>query len=223
MNQFQTISTKFIRPLGTAETIVVTNYIFEINRLSLTKKEVEKINAINTRSKIKDRIKFIIDRGGELKFNGTERQIYSNNLVLIDSLLPEITAWLVFYFFTSNDSKMVDLVSNLEKLNPLNFDITNKYHFYTYKMKRFLTAVALGMMPDKVWNGEYDSMGGYLIEKENDDVLSNHIYNKNEFENYLINNTKLDTASSSRHGFGEVYLEEDQLFIKLNLQIRFIK
>ena len=27
------------------------------------------------------------------------------------------------------------------------------------------------------------------------------IYNRNEFEDYLLNNTKLDEASSSRHGF----------------------
>jgi hypothetical protein len=79
------------------------------------------------------------------------------------------------------------------------------------------------MMPSKVWSGEYDATGGYLIVKEDGEVLCYHIYNKNEFENYLINNTKLDTASSSRHGFGVVYKENEALFFKLNLQIRFIK
>ena len=90
-------------------------------------------------------------------------------------------------------------------------------------MKRFLTDVALGMMPSKVWSGKYDSTGGYLIVKENGDVLCYHIYNRNEFENYLLNNTKLDTASSSRHDFGEITKENGQLYFKLNLQIRFIK
>ena len=79
------------------------------------------------------------------------------------------------------------------------------------------------MTPSKVWNGIYDATGGYLVVKENGDVLCYHIYNKNEFENYLINNTKLDTASSSRHGFGVIYKENEEFFFKLNLQIRFIK
>tara|TARA_R110000868_G_C10909038_1_gene764824 strand:+ start:626 stop:865 length:240 start_codon:yes stop_codon:yes gene_type:complete len=79
------------------------------------------------------------------------------------------------------------------------------------------------MMPSKVWTGQYDSTGRYLIVKENGDVLCYHIYNKNEFEDYLFNNTKLDTASSSRHDFGMIYKENGKLYFKLNLQIRFIK
>ena len=79
------------------------------------------------------------------------------------------------------------------------------------------------MMPSKVWTGKYDATGGYLIVKENGDVLCYHIYNRNEFEDYLVNNTKLDTASSSRHEFGQIYEENGELYFKLNLQIRFIK
>ena len=95
--------------------------------------------------------------------------------------------------------------------------------FYEYKIKRFLTDVALGMMPSKVWTGQYDATGGYLIVKESGDILCYHIYNRNEFEDYLFNNTKLDTASSSRHDFGTVYKENEELYFKLNLQIRFTK
>ena len=77
------------------------------------------------------------------------------------------------------------------------------------------------MMPSKVWTGEYDATGGYLIVKADGEILCYHIYNKNEFEDYLLVNTKLETASSSRHGFGEIYEENGELFFKLNLQIRF--
>ena len=41
------------------------------------------------------------------------------------------------------------------------------------------------------------------------------------FEEYLLNNTKYDTASTSRHDFGEVYSENGEDFIKFNLQVRF--
>ena len=170
-----------------------------------------------------DRIAEIQSKDGIFEFAKTEKQIFSNNLVLIDSLLPQILSQIVFDFYTSEFSHLTDLVNLTAKKNPLEFDIENEHKFYEYKMKRFLTDVALGMMPSQVWTGKYDATGGYLIVKENGDVLCYHIYNRNEFEDYLLNNTKLDTASSSRHGFGEVYEENGQLFFKLNLQIRFTK
>jgi hypothetical protein len=76
-------------------------------------------------------------------------------------------------------------------------------------------------MPSKVWSGKYDATGGYLIVKEDGDVLCYHVYDKNEFEDYLMANTKLDTSSSSKHKFGDVYEENGSYFLKLNLQIRF--
>jgi type II restriction enzyme len=86
-----------------------------------------------------------------------------------------------------------------------------------------LTDIALGMMPSKVWTGELDATGGYLIVKDNGEILYYHIYNRNEFEDYLVVNTKLETASSTRHDFGTIYSDGNELLFKLNLQIRFIK
>ncbi len=43
----------------------------------------------------------------------------------------------------------------------------------------------------------------------------------NAIENYLINNAKLETASSKRHEFGKIYEDNGQFYFKLNLQIRF--
>jgi hypothetical protein len=170
---------------------------------------------------LKGRVKSILELNDKLDFVKTQRPIFGNNLVLIDSLLPEILSSLVLYFYSSNLSNTEDLVKLIEKENPLNFDITNKHLFYSYKIKRFLTDIALGMMPSKVWSGKYDATGGYLIVKEDGDVLCYHVYDKNEFEDYLMANTKLDTSSSSKHKFGDVYEENGSYFLKLNLQIRF--
>lgn len=129
----------------------------------------------------------------------------------------------MFDFYSSEYSHLIDLVNLITKKNPVNFDTENEHRFYEYKIKRFLTDVALGMMPSKVWTGKYDATGGYLIVKDNGEVLCYHIYNLNQFEDYLLNNTKFDTASSSRHGFGIIYRDNGQLYFKLNLQIRFTK
>lgn len=218
--------------LGSPSTLLnagkTTNFIYKIDG-SIEPEEIIRINSlVVTRGKkvsadIMGRVKAIKQNNCNLNFYKTQRQIFSSNLVLIDSLLPEILSHIVIDFYSSKFTLLTDLVDNATRLNPMNYNIENKHKFYEYKIKRFLTDVALGMMPSQVWTGQYDATGGYLIVKENGDVLCYHIYNKNKFEDYLFNNTKLETASSSRYEFAEIYEENGELYFKLNLQIRFIK
>lgn len=223
-NQQPTLGFSIKSQLGNPSTLLnagkTTNFIYKIKGVNFPDQVIE---TINSREKIKSRIEAIIDLKGGFAFFGTEKQLFANNLILIDSRMPELLSQLVFDFFTTGKTKMSDLVQYIEERNPLNFDTTNAHMFYEYKIKRFLTDVALGMMPSKVWTGIYDATGGYLIVKQDGEVLCYHIYNRNEFEDYLLNNTKLETASTSKHEFGKIYREGDDLFLKLNLQIRFIK
>lgn len=213
--------------LGSPSTLLnagkTTNFVYEIDGIKLQSDEVEKINKISSRSKIKDRIERIYSLGGNLKFRNTENRIFSNNLILIDSLLPEILGKLVLKYYTETQSKIEELATELESENPLKFDGFNNHLFYSYKIKRFLTDIALGMMPSQVWTGKLDATGGYLVVREDGEIVCYHVYNRNEFEDYLLKNTKLETASSSRHDFGFIYEENGKYFIKLNLQVRFIK
>ena len=226
-NQQPTLGFSIKSQLGSPSTLLnagkTTNFIFKLSNISIVQSDIDRINNIDSRSKIMDRINEVLKYGGQFDFTKTEKPIFSNNLVLIDSKLPEILSQIVFHFYSSDKSKLVDLIAKITEENPLEFDISNEHQFYEYKIKRFLTDVALGMMPSVVWTGQYDATGGYLIVKENGDVLCYHIYNRNEFEDYLFNNTKLDTASSSRHDFGTIYQENGEYYFKLNLQIRFIK
>lgn len=231
-NQQPTLGFSIKSQLGSPSTLLnagkTTNFIYKING-SIQPQEIIRINSLMVKrgkkesADLKGRVKAILENKCSLNFHKAQKTIFSNNLVLIDSLLPEILSQIVFDFYSSEFSNLTDLVNKTSDKNPLNFDIENEHKFYEYKIKRFLTDVALGMMPSKVWTGKYDATGGYLIVKENGDVLCYHIYNRNEFEDYLLNNTKLETASSSRHEFGEIYEENKLLYFKLNLQIRFTK
>lgn len=219
--------------LGGASTLLnagkTTNFIYKIINKQLSNKEVNFINSLyKTRGKkqskdIKGRILTILEYSGNLEFQKLENEIFENNLTLIDSLLPKILAEVVYLFFTSGFSKTVDLVNEISNLNPLHFNLNMNHPFYSYKIKRLLTDIALGMMPSKVWTGKLDTTGGYLVVKEDGEILCYHIYNRNEFEDYLLSNTKLETASSTRHDFGSVYKENNHYYFKLNLQIRFLK
>ena len=77
------------------------------------------------------------------------------------------------------------------------------------------------MMPSKEWNGKDESNGGYIIVNKSGDVLAYHIYNRDNFEAYLLNNTRFERASTTRHDYAEIYKEGECYLINLNLQIRF--
>lgn len=211
--------------LGGSSTLLnagdTTNFIFKITGYDFSDEELNTINAIETKSKIKDRISKIISYGTSIEFYRTNREIFENNLVLIDSFLPNILGEFVYAFYTTNNSSIRDLTNYVHDLNPLKYNTDFAHTFYEYKIKRFLTDIALGMMPSTIWQGVHDSTGGHLIVKANGDVVCYHIYNRNDFENYLYNNTRLETASSTRHKFGTIYKQAGGYFIKLNLQIRF--
>jgi len=199
-----------------------TNFIYEIGG-NLSQDTVDAINSIEGRSKIKARIQRIYDEGGSLAYVDTEKDIFNSNLVLIDSRLPQILAEMVNLYFSTNYARIIDLVAELEQNNPLKFNTKHHHRYYEYKIKKFLTEIAVGMMPGTVWEGVYDATGGYLVVREDGEILAYHLYNRNEFEDYLFHNTKLDTASSSRHGFGQIYEKDGAFLFKLNLQIRFVK
>jgi len=231
-NQKPILGFRIKSQLGSPSTLLnagkTTNFIYKITG----EINIENINHVNslvikrgnkTSADIKGRVKEISKIGCNLKFEKTEKKVFYNNLTLIDSRLPELISQIVLDFYSSTISNLKSLVELSADKNPLNFDMDNNHKFYEYKLKHFLTDTAIGMMPSKVWDGNYDATGGYLIVKENGDVLCYHLYKRNEFENYLLNNTKLETASSTRHNFGEIYEEKGEYYLKLNLQIRFIK
>ncbi|MDR2962600.1 MAG: HpaII family restriction endonuclease [Bacteroidales bacterium] len=99
----------------------------------------------------------------------------------------------------------------------------NNNLFSTYKIKHFLTDTALGMTAGTLWRGHFNVTGGYLVVKEDGDVLCYHIYNWNDFQEYLFNHTKIDSPDSSpnRCDYGRILtaqeVEESKgSYIKLN-------
>lgn len=193
-----------------------TNFVFEVK--GITDEDMNRINDIDSRNKIIDRISAITQKG-EMKFIHAVNDNFSANLMLIDSYMEDIIAAMLLNYYQDKASSCRDLINIVEDLNPLGYP---RRGFYEYKLKKFLCSVALGMMPSKEWNGRDEANGGYVIVKEDGSVLAYHIYNRDAFETYLLNNTKLERGSTSRHGFASVFKESGRYFINLNLQIRFI-
>ena len=78
------------------------------------------------------------------------------------------------------------------------------------------------MVPKKVWLGHFDANGGYLIVKEDGEILAYHIMELRTYENLLFNHSYVERPSTRRHGYGFINRDGDtgHLRFKLNLQIR---
>lgn len=89
------------------------------------------------------------------------------------------------------------------------------------KIKQFLNHIALGMAPKKTWDGT-SIAGGCTVVKVNGRLVVYTLYDMDRFNNYLINSTELDTVSTTRHRFGNLYTGIDgRLYFDLSANIRF--
>lgn len=193
-----------------------TNFVFEIQ--GITDADMERINSIETKTKILDRVSEIC-KHGSLKFHRVLNDTFSSNLLFIDSYMDDILAAMLLDYYQNKATECKDLVDLLEKENPLGYP---RKGFYEYKIKKFLCSVALGMVPSKEWSGRDDANGGYVIVKDDGDVLAYYLYNRDAFETYLLNNTKLERGSITKHKFATIYKnEKGRFYVNFNLQIRF--
>ena len=212
--------------LGCPSTLInassATNFTYEIAGADFSDERIAEINGINTRNKIRDRLKAIEACGGLLNFAGLKSPTFNNNLIMIDSRMPEILSCMLLHYYKGNAKTLTDLTTLTTIDNPVQYDMSCGNVYYEYKIKRLMADAVLGMMPASVWDGVYQANGGYLVVKEDGEVLCYHFYDRNIFEAYLFRNLTLDTPSSTRHGFGKITKVNGRCLFDLNLQVRFI-
>jgi len=193
-----------------------TNFVYKVKGLKLG--HIAKINGIDTRTKLNDRMKAISDFGDQLVYSNMENSMFNENLIMIDSQMPAIVSEMLAGFYSGIASDCIGLTKHVSDKNPLSRSIK----FYRHKVKEMLCAIALGMKPATEWDGTDEASGGYIIVKTNGDVLAYHIYNRDAFRDYLLTNTKFEKASTTKHNYGTLYEHDSEVYIKLNLQIRFV-
>lgn len=195
-----------------------SNFIFKIDGINDAQ-----MRHINTLDKFKQKFEYIESVGGTWKFHRVSGEVLRDNLTLLDLGLAKIVAACIEKYFTGKGNDLAEITRMISREDPLNINNSEHQPMYEYKMKQFLLAFALGMTVSSPWYGTFNANGGYIVVKEDGDVICYHFFDRNDLENYLFNNTRFDTPSTNRHEFGEVYKENDSYFIKLNLLIRFKK
>ncbi|EKU71180.1 HpaII family restriction endonuclease [Selenomonas sp. F0473] len=213
--------------LGDSPTLLnagkTTNFIYRVSDAAILSLAEEQSNygraGEKRRAELREKIANLIREGRVFSYFGMEKKVFRDNLLLIDSNMDRIIAETLLYYYRDGISLCSDMVKRLELEDPLSF---GNIHAYAYKFKKLLSAVALGMRPATVWNGEDEATGGYIVVTREGEVVAYHLYNRNYFENYLLAHTRYETASTGRHGFGDLYEEDGDSYMKLNLQIRFV-
>lgn len=192
-----------------------TNFIFRIKNLK--KSYIDEINAIDTKTKLKDRITKIEESGGIFEYVGAEKETMNFNLKMVDSEMPQIIGKILLLFYKERISSLFEITKQLL----VDKSDNDEELLLTSKIKKLLVDVMLGFFAGSKWNGSYES-NGTIIMKNDGDCLGFHIVEIDNLKNYLYENIKLDTPSTTRHRFGKLFLEKDgELYFKLNLQLRF--
>ena len=199
-----------------------TNFNFKIVGVDLSDNEISEINAINPkRNKVIERVNAIKGKGATLVFDKVDNPVFRNNLVMLDGDLPAIIANLLLEQLNSGISTLKELAEKITETNPLKYDVEQSSPFYAYKIKHLLTSTALGMMPATAWSGKFDANGGYLVVKNDGEILCYHFYDRNRFEDYLFSNAYLERSSTTKHKYATIVKEADgTLSFKLNFQVR---
>jgi hypothetical protein len=138
---------------------------------------------------------FIFQLNPEVQFLKVQSLCFELNLRIIESKLPELLAFMLYHQYQTGTSKIADLLEVAKQANPIGYDLESGLPFYENRMIRFFTALLSEMATNAIWLGD-DYMAFYLKDARD----------------FLLNNTQLEI----------MFVEEDNGFLKLNLQVSFI-
>lgn len=205
--------------LGSPATILnaskSTNFEYLVEGLS--KDQLNEIQQIEGSDKIKKRINRIIECGGKIKFIQAVNPTFKYNLKMIDSNMDIYIGNTLLQFYKEPVEARNDLKSIFIKANDFQDEI-----FGAKKLADFLEGSSFGFFPSKIWNGTKTVNGGIMIIDESGEALILDLtYYSDEVRKYLINNTKLDTPSTSRYRQVEFYNRDGNDYFTLNLQVRY--
>ena len=186
-----------------------TNFRFKVSNLK--DKDIDEINSINGRTKLLDRVREINERDGIIEFDKVLSESFEYNLKMIDENMPIYLANTLLASYISNTKDLKELFMNSNLFDDKNFAIK--------KLSDLLNAICFSFVPSIKWDGKQVVNGGFIIIKENGKVvILDLIYYKEYVIKYLINNSKLDSPSSTRYHMLELCKDGKNVYFTLNLQ-----
>ena len=193
-----------------------TNFKYKLVGDNMNDEIMERINGVNGRSKIIDRMNILKSNNICLEHDSICNENFERNLEMCDSKLPNILSLFLLNYYDKKGNSFINLIEVL--------DIKDK-ELIEFKIKNFLFNFMVSIFPSKKWDGEQEVTGGILavklIDKNKMTVnLLDIIYYKKEVLDYLYKYSYFETPSTSRYKMLDIFKEEDDYYTTLNLQIR---
>ena len=226
------IKAKGKSPATLFNTAPASAFVYRLH--NMTDADMESINNLFTSAGGKDknaRIQYIKDHDIEMEFIGNkvlpnrDHSVFAENLETVRGDMQEVLNHVILthYTCTGNSSKLSDICNILISDNPMHK--RNPAVFYPKAIKDFLYATFAGMTAGSPWDGREVVNGGYIVAKENGEVLAYHTRDGESFKAFLMNTTKIDRPDASErkgYPYAHVYKEGNDYFFDLNFQIRFV-
>ena len=211
-----------------------TNFIFEVTG-DMDDEKMEHFNNIFKETQRKgetcydiataDRMQYLHHIGCDIQFLGTAKNDARANLVKCGGMeMPSIVGGMLkkYYFENlSSPTSVEDCIAYLAENDIAGYGFDDLKNTYRGKIAHFLLCIFTGMRLGSPWNGRQEVNGGYIVVKNNGDVVAFHSTIADEFKDFLVAKMRMESPSHSRHKDMVIYKESDRYFLKLALQLRF--
>ena len=133
-------------------------------------------------------------KNGDISFNSPE---FVDNLILIDSTMPGIVAYMLKEYITTGDNSLKALTEKCAEANICG--IKSRYFvplYYIKKVKDFLYAVLHGLSFNEPWDGRCVTKPLYILG----DGMSFSAFERGDMLEYVYGNARIATMYESKEG-----------------------
>jgi DNA (cytosine-5)-methyltransferase 1 len=185
-----------------------SNLVFEVQNIKPN--QLDEINEIGS---VTDRLRFILEYAGILKYYGPEKRGQEKTLFGNDELITSLVGHLVLKSFITNTKEVLKLLLSSKKfLKSISLDEDKaKVTLYIYILNFFFKGDA---------NNITDYTSYFIDEIDAVSIGNNGSFFLGDIQEEFLSAVCFDAPSSVRSRYGKLYKEKDgRLFIKLNLSI----
>lgn len=202
------------------------NLKFEQTGVKFAVPTVNKVNALpSSPTEVADRMRMIERLGGQLKYADVADRVFRCNLLMIDLHFPRLLAEMVRTMHLEGITRTAELTQRMREVNPLKIkeELIARHGFYEHKVKQFLTALALGMRPAKIYNGTDSAIEGILYVTPDGEIRYYHQSDRRTLSDFLYQNTRFEKGPTEKDKYGYLERENGVWYFKLNAKIGFLK
>lgn len=201
------------------------NFKFEQTGVKFASPTVNKINLEGEEDDVVSRMLMIERLGGQLKYNDVADKVFRSNLSIIDLHAGRLFGEMTRLMWLDGITRISDLTEAIKRLNPLKIkdELINKHGFYEYKVKELLLALANGMRPAKLYNGQESAIDGLIMVNGKGEMVCYRKAQRQVYADFLYHNTRLLKGATEKDKYGFLERENGVYYFKLNLKIGFTK